>query len=324
MQVALRNKEDLLLQQALERIRRAQILGQRNVKLTQPEIDALERKRRQDESRRTRTGSGSKQIDRRRSSNQLLSNGKDSRSGKRKSSGLSPTIEGTYAPEGRGATPPGILVPGPDGRPKHTPIGYYSPIAKQSSNDQGARSGSRSRSSSNLQQSTPPLPSSQYWSGQPRYPSESDYASPAPASPTIRRLPDDPHWNPRPRSASSDHHYPLDMQYYQAYSTPPPHSSNHLNQGRRIVSGPAEIQYPSISRRPLPTSSSHAASSDPSSLRRVKHSERGINNNPSAEETEDDDEGYGVQVDILPNEYGYEVRRGAHLRSDVRPRRSQR
>ncbi|KAL8918495.1 MAG: hypothetical protein Q9208_007302 [Pyrenodesmia sp. 3 TL-2023] len=82
MQVALRNKEDLLVQQALERIRRAQVLGKRNVKLTQPEIDALERKRRQDEARRTRVGSGSTQLDKRRSSGQLQLVGKDSKPGR--------------------------------------------------------------------------------------------------------------------------------------------------------------------------------------------------------------------------------------------------
>ncbi|KAL8943639.1 MAG: hypothetical protein Q9216_000927 [Gyalolechia sp. 2 TL-2023] len=321
MQVALRNKEDLLLQQALERIRRAQMLGQRDVKLTQPEIDALERKRRQDESRRTRIGSGSKQAERRRLSNQLQLNGKDSKSGKRRSSGLSPNLERTYASEGRGTTPPGMIVPGPDGRPVHTPIGYYPPLAKQSSGSQGPRAGSRSGSTSNLQQSTPPLPSSPYWSGQSRYPSEPDYPSPSPASPLMRRLPDDPHWNPRPRSASSNHQYTLEPQYHQTYASHPPHNSTRYGHERRIVSGPAEVQYPSISRRPLPMSSTHAASSDPSLPRRIQCGERDLDVNASAEETEDDDEDYGVQVDVLQNEHGYEVRRGAQMRAGVRPRR---
>ncbi|KAL8723654.1 MAG: hypothetical protein Q9225_000097 [Loekoesia sp. 1 TL-2023] len=324
MQVALRNKEDMLLQQALDRIRRAQMLGKRNVKLTQPELDALERKRRQDEAKRTRVGSGPKQVDKRRSSVQLQLAGKDSKPGKRKSSGLSPKLDRNYAPEGRGATPPGIIVPGPDGRPIHTPIGYYPPPAKQPSGSRGSRSGSRSGSSSNLQQSTPPLPSSQYWSGQPRYHSESDYPPPSPVSPVVRRLPDDPHWNPRPRSASSNHQYPLDPQYHQPYSSPPPPNSSYYNQGRRIVSGPAEVQYPSTSRRPLPMSSTHAASSDPTLPRRTHHSERDQDGNAGAEETDDDDEDYGVQVDVLPNEYGYEVHRAAQPRSDVRPRRTQR
>ena len=44
MQLALKDKEELLVQKALERIRRAQALGRTNVKLSQPELDALERK----------------------------------------------------------------------------------------------------------------------------------------------------------------------------------------------------------------------------------------------------------------------------------------
>lgn len=71
-------------------------------------------------------------------------------------------------------------------------------------------------------------------------------------------------------------------------------------------------------------SSIHAASSDPTLPRRTHISERDQDDNASAEETEDDDEDYGVQVDVLPNEYGYEVRRAAQPRSDVRPRRTQR
>ncbi|KPI45970.1 uncharacterized protein AB675_780 [Cyphellophora attinorum] len=43
MQVMLRSKEDDLVERALERIRRARALGKTNVKLTQAEIDALER-----------------------------------------------------------------------------------------------------------------------------------------------------------------------------------------------------------------------------------------------------------------------------------------
>ncbi|KAL8843619.1 MAG: hypothetical protein Q9170_000123 [Blastenia crenularia] len=323
MQVALRNKEDLLLQQALDRIRRAQMLGKRNVKLSQPEIDALERKRRQDEAGRTQLRSGSKQSDKRRWSSQLQLVGKDSRPGKRKSSGLSSTHEETYAAERRGATPPGLLVPGPDGRPVHTPIGYYPPTAKQPPGSRGSQSGSRSGSSSNLQQSTPPLPSSQYWSGQPRYPSESDYSPSLPASPLMRRLPDDPHWNPRPRSASSNYQYPLDPQYRQPHSTPPPPNSSYYSQGRRIVSGPAEIQYPSIPRRPLPMSSTHAASADSVLPRRAHYGGRDQGDSASTEGTEDDED-HGVQVEVLPYEYDHEVRRGAQPRSDARPRMAQR
>ncbi|CEJ54523.1 hypothetical protein PMG11_00831 [Penicillium brasilianum] len=47
VQLAMRDKEDQLVDKALERIRRAQMLGKKNVRLSQRELDALERKRQQ-------------------------------------------------------------------------------------------------------------------------------------------------------------------------------------------------------------------------------------------------------------------------------------
>ncbi|KAK2768846.1 hypothetical protein FQN54_000706 [Arachnomyces sp. PD_36] len=47
MQLAMRDKEDTLVEKALERIRRAQMLGKTNVKLSKRELEALEKKRRQ-------------------------------------------------------------------------------------------------------------------------------------------------------------------------------------------------------------------------------------------------------------------------------------
>lgn len=47
VQLAMRDKEDQLVDKALGRIRRAQMLGKKNVRLSQRELDALERKRQQ-------------------------------------------------------------------------------------------------------------------------------------------------------------------------------------------------------------------------------------------------------------------------------------
>ncbi|KAJ5834317.1 hypothetical protein N7447_000343 [Penicillium robsamsonii] len=47
IQLAMRDKEDQLVDTALERIRRAQVLGKKNVRLSKQELDALERKRQQ-------------------------------------------------------------------------------------------------------------------------------------------------------------------------------------------------------------------------------------------------------------------------------------
>ncbi|KAL8696016.1 MAG: hypothetical protein Q9224_003018, partial [Gallowayella concinna] len=319
MQLALRNKEDRLVEQALERIQRAQMLGKRNVKLSQPEIEALERKRRKDEARSTRAASDSRHADRRRSSGQLKVAAKELKSGYRRSVGEGATYEGSYASDGKAGTPPGIMVPGPDGRLSHTPMGYYPSAANQAPGSRGSRSGSRSGSSASLQQSTSPLSPSQYWSPQPRYPSDLEHTLPTPASrnsPSLRRLPDDPRWNPRPRSASSNQPYPPpDQHYYQQYSSPPLPTPG---QGRRIVSGPAEIQYPNL-RRPLPTLSTHAALSEPS-LQRRAHSGEQHEHSGDAEDSDDDDDYNGVQVNVLPHAYGYEVGRGPEPRPGVRSR----
>ncbi|KAL8954060.1 MAG: hypothetical protein Q9222_000117 [Ikaeria aurantiellina] len=334
MQVVLRNKEDQLVQQAMERIRRAQMLGKRNVELSEQEIEALERNRRQDRTKHVsaRGDSGPKQTDRRRSSGQLRSGAKEPKPGKRRSVGLSPTMEFSRNSDERAATPPGFLVPGRDGRLVYAPVGYYPPTIDPVSSGRGSRSGSRSGSSANLQQSSPPLPSNQYWAPQPRYPQESDYLPPLPASrasPIMRRLPDDPHWNPRPRSASSNQSYPLGPQYYQQIpSSPPPASATeHYSQGRRIVSGPADVPYP-ISRKPLPMSSAQAASSEPTLSRRDNPGGTFHDENLSGGETDDDDDDddndYGVQVHVSPDMYGHNVRRGPEPPSGIRPRRSQR
>ncbi|CAI7652471.1 unnamed protein product [Penicillium manginii] len=66
VQLAMRDKEDQLVETALERIRRAQMLGKKNVRLSQPELDALERKRQQTEdpsgARRVRQAGASMTI----------------------------------------------------------------------------------------------------------------------------------------------------------------------------------------------------------------------------------------------------------------------
>ncbi|PYH94439.1 hypothetical protein BO71DRAFT_325454 [Aspergillus ellipticus CBS 707.79] len=64
VQLAMKDKEERLVDQALDRIRRAQVQGQKNVRLSKRELDALERKRMQasntsDAEYRTNTPQGS-------------------------------------------------------------------------------------------------------------------------------------------------------------------------------------------------------------------------------------------------------------------------
>ncbi|KAL4896428.1 hypothetical protein BDV59DRAFT_106349 [Aspergillus ambiguus] len=53
VQLAMKDKEEWLVEKALERIRRAQMLGQKNVRLSGPELEALEHKRAQRSYRTT-------------------------------------------------------------------------------------------------------------------------------------------------------------------------------------------------------------------------------------------------------------------------------
>ena len=318
MQVALRNKEDLLLEKALERIRRAQILGKRNVKLSQPEIDALERKRRQDEVQPTRVD---KKNDRRKSSGMASPTGRALKPKKRRSGGLSPSYDTEYALAEKPLAPPGMVIPRSDGRTSYAPFGYYQPGASNS-DEWPSRSGS-GQGSRNSRRSTPPLPPSQHRAHVSRHNSGSEYIPPSPTgrvSPMPRRLPDDPNWNPRSRSTSSSQPHQLDPYQYQAYSPPLPQMPNQYLQGRRIVSGPPDVQYPNDRRSTL-AQSSHAALSEPS------HSQRRHPRNTYSEDTlsdgdtDEDDDDYGVQVNVVSHNHGYEVRGPS---TATRQRRTQR
>lgn len=300
MQIALRDKEELLVQKALERIRRAQMLGKTNVKLTQPELDALERKKKKDEAESARKKPGIRNADRRRSSGLSHDASREQKSNRRKSKGYFPAYDGESSSSSRRAAPPGILVPGPAGVPAYSPLGYYPPTTAPQGGS--PRSGSRSASSHGLAQVSPPLPRVY----KQRYSSGPDPAHPSPAPrspPSLRRLPDDPNWIPRPRSSSSVSSQPYPPDQYQAYSPPLPQMPHQYSQGRRSVSSPQpDVQYPRNGGEP------QARSSEPSSLRR-EHSRQSSPEKSESEEgsASDDDEGDGVQVDVVPYSQGYGV-----------------
>ena len=321
MQLALRDKEELLVEKALERIRRAQMLGKTNVKLTQPELDALERKRRKDEAKRKTSASNLKNNDRRRSSGQSTSVPKEQKSIRRKSKGLFSAYDAENSSGSRRATPPGMLVPGPKGVPVYSPLGFYPPPAAPKGSS--PRTGSRSTSSHSLAQVMPSPSRNQ----QQRHPSGSEQHKPrsAPRSPAMssRSLPDDPNWIPRTRSSStaSTQPYPQDPYQYQAYSPALPHVPSRYSQGRRIVSSPQpDLQYPSV-RGELSTQSS-----DPSFLRR-EHSGQatpGISDSDDHLGSDDDDEDDGVQVNVAAYDQGYGINVRGENYVRERPRRGRR
>ena len=324
MQLALRDKEEVLVQRAMERIRRAQLLGKTNVKLTPPEHDALARRMQKDQAKSTRPVSRTKVSDGRRDSGRSSSSqsGVAPIAGRRKSrSSLSNRSDREVGSAGQPVAP-GFVVAGPDGRPVYAPIGYYPP-SPGSPYGPSSQPGSRTGSSHSLQH-TPPLPQSQfrgapmqrYFSG-PEQQFQPSSAARGPPSP--RPMPDELEWQPRPRS-SSNLGYPADQYRYQYTAYPPtvPQMPSQYTQGRRNVSGPAGVGYSNIRAGPLITRP-YASSSDPSLLRREVSGGNGQLGNTSEDDVDDDDEDASVQVNVVPHGQGYDVKF-----SEGRQRRSRR
>lgn len=334
LQLALRDKEEMLVQKALERIRRSQVLGKANVKLTQPEIDALERKRRLDQAQGKSRGPPGKSSDRRRSSGRPGSAEKSAQleSTRRNVSSSRSRFALAQAEEesalAAAVTPAGIMIRGVDGTPIYAPIGYYPPQAALAYGT-SSRPGSRSASAHSLQQQlTPPLPPVLQHAQKKRYSSVPERAMPSPTSrmlashapPSGRILPDGPAWTPRPRSDSTNQPHAIDPFQYQTYSPPLPQIPPQYGHGRRIVSGPAGVQYPAI-RQAAPALRPYTASSDSSLLLRRRQQSQAFQegDNWSGEEEEDDsddngdddeaddDNEHGVHVDAIPHGQGYDL-----------------
>ena len=308
MQLALKDKEDLLVQKALERIRRAQALGKTNVKLSQPELDALERKRRRDQSKRRTSGVNLRLADKRQSSGTSSPALREQKSGNevRKSS-LPRHDRGDALSAKYTAAPPGLLLPGQDVL-SHAPFGYY-PSADFS---EDPRPNSSSRISPPLRRKAPNVPHytkprdktkrNSSGIGSARQSPPSDMSDPS------RRLPDDPSWSPRPRSASSYHPYVTDPYQYQQYSPSVPQMPPQHTQNRRIVSGPPDVLYPDVQRRAAyPAQQPYAASSEPSLLHREYRGGQQAEAMESDYESGDSEDD-GVQVDVVPYGRGYGVR----------------
>ena len=311
LQLALREKEDVLVDRALSRIRRAQALGKTNVKLTPLERDALERKLQQDQANKakeqrpsSRTRAGSRRRDSGRSTGSQNSIGPAA--GRRKSkSSLNSQRDRETSSTGQ-LVAPGFVVAGPDGRPIYAPVGYYPPSPGPSPYGPSSRPESRSGSSHSLQH-TPPLsqgqfraPPKQRYSSVPEHHFRSTSTSRGPPSP--RPMPDEPDWQPRARS-SSNLPYPLEAYQYQTYAQPIQQMPAQYVQGRRNVSGPAGVGYPTL-RPAAPSAHPYASSSDPSLLRREYPSGSG---NLESTSDDDDNEDEGVQVDLTPYGQSYDI-----------------
>jgi len=289
LQIALRDKEEALVQSALARIRRAQEKGKREVKLNQDELDALEKRRKRMQAAATtkeKKGSGSgSDRDRKRSQRQLVPisslDPKSQRKGKGKRDVTPP--------------PPGLLIAGADGSASYAPLGYY-PSQAGPSRSSPARP--RSSASQQVHGGPPPQYANRHFSDGTRPNSSSSNGS-------RRPLPDEEGWIPTSSRRSSVASQPVDPFEYQTSSGHPPAIPQQYMQSRRIASGP-EIAYSSLRRSPpipggYPSSASRPSSSrgasDPTVRRRQSRRDDIDELAPSSDdEDESDDLGNGVQV----------------------------
>ncbi|KAL9614146.1 MAG: hypothetical protein Q9167_001356 [Letrouitia subvulpina] len=300
LQYTLRDKEDLLVRKALERIHRAQMLGRTNVELTQREYDALERKRKQDRGNQ-KSKTGLRRNDRPGATGATINDLRTSKIGR----DVDEPILETSISQRRNATPLGPLVPRLDG-PSRAP--FKSRAGPQPALGGFSHSSHRSTNTSNLQRASL-LPSGQYQTPQPRHSSGLDYPSPPEArSPSwTRRLPDDPSWIPRPRSVSSSQSHQRDPYSYQILSAPLPQASSPNNRGRRIVSDPARVPYPSH-RMPVSSLVPEVTSSDPNLPQRVQFDETLREESASNEDTGDDGDGNDLDMQAhIPQRHGHDI-----------------
>lgn len=316
MQLSMRDKEERLVETALARIRRAQMLGKTNVKLSQPEIDALERKRSREAAEAAaaaaaaapRTPKGKKAIKGR---TRMVEERPSSRSG-RSNPGTPPT-GGSETRRRRvsNAPLPYPVTPG-DGPIASSnalpPIAYYGPPPAIRPGSSSSRGSSRTPSSQSLRQQASPQVPSYAIPGQPRYFSYPD-AHPQVRPPSasrntafIRSLPDDPNWAPRSRS-SSNVAYPDPAQFQAAYP-PPGGVAMDPRYARRNPSAPTDFHRQSDELF-------IGTHSDPN-LPTIRNPRQVVSNPIIISSDEDDgDDGYnGVEVEVVERATGngYETR----------------
>ncbi|KAF7712237.1 Uncharacterized protein PECH_003788 [Penicillium ucsense] len=268
VQLAMRDKEDHLVDQALERIRRAQLLGRKNVRLSQRELDALERRRQQTDEGRSSGARRSRQ------------NGAGTAS--------RPVSRRKDAAVSEQQLPP---YPSFDPEPQWNPT-----IHGRSGNSSAARPRTSTTQSLRPQQSASPIRprSSHYMNVDP-----SGHPQPLQQPSYPRPLPDDPQWAP------SSYYNPLQMVHYGAGQFPidrsMPPDTGVSSQYRGDYSAGMPMPYgPS-----RPSMMEHRQSLDPSATRasrrgRAESSARSASDEERTRvEISDDDEDEDDDVQIV-------------------------
>ncbi|KAI9739748.1 MAG: hypothetical protein M1834_006468 [Cirrosporium novae-zelandiae] len=279
--IALREKEDLICDKAMYRIRRAQAKGQPDVNLTREELDALEHRRQR------------YQVDEARSANKAPKVKSRRVSGTPPTRAIEPSRHKHRPSTGSNRSDP-QTPPYSSSSVTRVPVGYYS--------NPSSAGGSRTPSQSQQKPPSPFLPyppSPTYLDSQSYqwyYPGQESYQSQHPGSSSSSpRPPDDSSRHPRARSTSNLGAHSAEP--VRQYPYPVTHSSRHQLDSRapyppRNVSGPPD--YSSMSKRtPIPISqlvSHQIVTSEPELGGRM------------GDDDESEDE--GVRIGIVPPEMG--------------------
>jgi PRA1 family protein 1 len=318
LQIILREKEESLVERALERIERAQTLGKTKVKLSQAEIDALDRANRMPKQHGPPRNAKGKKVA---ASRPKFQERKRSKSDKPSSS--TPPLnmaEPRRKAKSSAREEPRLPYPmplGPEygqasGAMVYAPGGYYA-VPVQRPRSLSSKPGTRTASSQSLrqpQQHAPSLPQYQHPYHAGRYFSNPDtsYAGLPPSNLSLRPDPLDPNWEPRARSTSNLVPYPVDPPFYPSYPAPQPPQFQQpdprfvIPPGPRIASGPPDMYPPS-----------HLAD-----YRRPQDEMFLYNSNVPVdesmagdEEEDDDDDNQGVEIDVVERSggtYGVQTR----------------
>jgi PRA1 family protein 1 len=282
MQLAMRDKEEMLVEKALERIRRAQMLGKKNVRLSQEELDALERRRKGTGNKKitvpTTIGSGVRSRapsinDKRPMSKDSFSKSSSPRSASDWRQGLQEQYESS-------------------GMPKRPTSGIHSSMNSSSPTSSSSRPRTPTMQSLRPQSlNGSPLAYQSVYNQ--RFPSEREL-------PFVRSLPDDPQWAPRQRSSSNALPFPYDnplfmQQQFGAGNLDPRQSSF---QGRRF----APDMSPFNTNPPAATPNQPRREAANPAVRHIpiESSEDESSNNDSASDDDDDDNDVDEGVQVKP------------------------
>ncbi len=302
--IALRDKETRLAQTAVERIRRAQRLGEPDVHLSKSEYEALERER-------LRTGPSPQNAPRRAAPSRGATERRPrherdgpSRHVARSDAPAKPIYDPEYSPYLHGVGPAGQLNYGMDYTTPYPQLECRPPRRKQSS-----ASLSRPSSSRSSQPHTPPSPAQRDARTQARYFS----------LPETRQVPGRTSaGHTRNRSRSTAHTPPLvDPMQYQTYL-----STLSYGPDSRRPADPVNVGYGPIQRRHLPPQSypydprGLVTSSDPALARRyatapgsTPEADEPMPDAPSTPEDDEDDDDYRHHLNSSHRDYdvGYDA-----------------